>query len=168
MALIKPTKKIQRGRNLTQIVFKDEYGFITGVWFNQAYIKKMFKVGEKVLIYGKINKRMGELQIVDPKYEKDYELNNDNNILPIYSTNRFLTQKTLRNIVKNALEQKNNLLKEFLPKYIKEKFDLLDLYIALENIHFPKDKNILNKSIYRLKFEELLLIQLGLQLFKKV
>ncbi|CDF57900.1 ATP-dependent DNA helicase RecG [Thermobrachium celere] len=169
VALINGTRKTQTGKNLTSIVFKDDTGFITGIWFNQPYIKKTFKVGEKVLLYGKVNRRFAELQMVDPKYEKNFDNNDENSvgILPIYPLNKYLSQKTLRNIIKNALINKRELLKEILPKRILDEFNLVDIQTAIDNIHFPKNKDMLNKSIYRLKFEELFLIQLGLQYYKK-
>ena len=48
----------------------------------------------------------------------------------------------------------NNLV-ETIPDYIIRKYNLISRNIALSNIHFPKNHDILNKSIYRLKFEEL-------------
>lgn len=166
VALIKPTRKTQSRKNLNQIVFKDDTGYIIGVWFNQPFIKNTFKVGEQVLLHGKVQRRGAELQIVDPRYEKDYQSNEDK-ILPIYPLNRFFTQKSLRKIVKNALEQKHKIIKDILPKEIIQKYNLIDLENALVNIHFPQDKKLLEQSIYRLKFEELFVIQLGLQYFKK-
>ncbi|SHF35922.1 ATP-dependent DNA helicase RecG [Caloramator proteoclasticus] len=169
VALINGTKKTQSGKRLTSVVFKDDTGYITGIWFNQPYMKKTFKVGEKVLLYGKINRRYAELQIVDPKYEKNYQesLEVGENILPLYPLNKYMTQKNLRKIIKNALDKKEDVVQEILPQKLLRDYKLLDIYTAIENIHFPESKYMLDKSIYRLKFEELFILQLGLQYFKK-
>lgn len=43
-----------------------------------------------------------------------------------------------------------------------ERYHLIPLRDALENIHFPKSVDLLNKAKLRLKFEELFLIQLNI------
>lgn len=165
VAQIFPSKKTKTGKTLNKILFKNETGFISGIWFNQPYIKNNFKIGEKVLLYGKVSKQFGEITLVDPQYEKDYE--ETQGINPIYSINKNLTQKIMRKIIKQALNFIDQEVEELLPESLRKIYDLLDIKNAIINIHFPKDKNMLKLAKRRLKFEELLIIQLGLFELKK-
>ncbi|NLZ19832.1 MAG: ATP-dependent DNA helicase RecG [Bacteroidales bacterium] len=53
-------------------------------------------------------------------------------------------------------------IQETLPEYVLRDRGLVSLPYALRNIHFPKDTYTLQKATYRLKFEELFLLQLSL------
>ena len=53
-------------------------------------------------------------------------------------------------------------IQETLPEYVIRDNSLVSLAYALRNIHFPKDGYALQKATYRLKFEELFLLQLSL------
>ncbi len=53
-------------------------------------------------------------------------------------------------------------IQETLPEYIIRDKGLVSLQYALKNVHFPKDSYALQKSVYRLKFEELFFLQLSL------
>lgn len=55
--------------------------------------------------------------------------------------------------------------KETIPDYLIKELKLLDKNTSIYNIHFPKNNELLEDSIRRLKFEELLYLQL--QLLKK-
>ena len=68
----------------------------------------------------------------------------------------------LRQIIENGLKEINNCLEETLPKYILDKYSLLDINVAINNIHFPKDFEEYNLARKRLVFEELLIMQLAL------
>ncbi|MFB0915648.1 MAG: ATP-dependent DNA helicase RecG, partial [Burkholderiaceae bacterium] len=54
-------------------------------------------------------------------------------------------------------------IRETLPDRMRTRYGLLSLRDALYNIHFPQSPELLRQAQYRLKFEELLGIQLGIQ-----
>ncbi|MDF2567873.1 MAG: ATP-dependent helicase RecG, partial [Oscillospiraceae bacterium] len=62
----------------------------------------------------------------------------------------------------SALELIKDDLFDPLPGEITERYGLCHIGYALQNIHFPKDKNALEIAKKRLVFEELLTLQLGL------
>lgn len=53
-------------------------------------------------------------------------------------------------------------LKETLPEYLLEEYNLLSFEEATNKIHFPEDFNEFDKARKRLVFEELLSMQLAL------
>ncbi|MDF2675701.1 MAG: recG, partial [Clostridiales bacterium] len=101
-SIIYGARRTATGKTLTRILFKSGTDYITGVWFNQPYIKNTFKVGESVYLFGKLSRKMGELQIVEPQYEKDMD-NITKGIIPVYSINKYLSQKVLRKIILQSL-----------------------------------------------------------------
>ncbi len=166
VSLIYPSRKIGKGKYINRILFQNTTGYIVGIWFNQPYIKNNFKVGQNVYLYGKISRKMGEVQIVDPQYDRDYE-GAAKGISPIYPTNKHITQNQLRKLSKLALEMLDSQVKEYMPTDILHKHKLMDIRTAIRNIHYPESMDELNKSIRRLKFDELLLLELGLMRSKE-
>jgi ATP-dependent DNA helicase RecG len=166
VSLIYPTSRARTGKYINRIVFKNETGYIVGVWFNQPYIKKNFDIGQKAMLYGKVSRKMGEIQIVDPQYERDVEVLSGNNISPVYPTSKFVTQGNFRKSTQQALTYMDELVFEIMPENIRKVFGLLDIKAALREIHFPTSFEMQALAEKRIKFEELLILQLGLFLAK--
>lgn len=165
VSLIYQTKRSSGGKYINRIVFRNDTGFIVGIWFNQPYIKNNFKVGQKVLLYGKISRKMGEVQIIEPQYEKDIE-DLKPGITPIYPLNKYLSQRILRKVIAESLSYIEDEVEEIIPDSIRKVFQLPDIKTTITNIHYPTDYNILKYCINRIKFEELLVFQLGLFMAK--
>lgn len=166
VSIINPNRRTGTGKTLSKILFSGDQGHITGIWFNQPYIIQNFKVGERVFLYGRISKKMGEVQIVEPQYERDVE-NAVAGITPIYPSNKYLSQKVLRKTISQALEHIDEELEETLPESIRKIYKLPDIKTTYINLHIPSNMKSLNFYRRRIKFEELLTLQLGLFLIKK-
>lgn len=131
------------------------------VFFNQPYIKHNFRKGEKVIFIGKVRKNYGEYEIVNPEWQKFDELSAEfDRIVPIYPLTKGLSQRVLRQIIKEVLTKCE--VPEILPREIIERFGLLSRKEALKNIHFPQSFKMLEKSRERFAFEEILLLQMAL------
>ena len=76
-----------------------------------------------------------------------------------------VSNKVISNLVKSLLYDVKLKFKETIPDYLIKELKLLDKNTSIYNIHFPKNNELLSESIRRLKFEELLYLQL--QLIKK-
>ena len=73
-----------------------------------------------------------------------------------------ITGKVMVKLIGTALEGILPGLQESLPEHILKEKGLVPLSYALRQIHFPLDQAALAKATYRLKFEELFLLQLSL------
>ena len=73
-----------------------------------------------------------------------------------------VTGKVILKLMADALSLTLPTLKETLPDYVLREKGLVPLAYALRQIHFPSDQDALAKASYRLKFEELFLLQLSL------
>lgn len=157
----------RRGLSIIKVPVRDDTGLAYLVWFNQEYIIKSFKIGEKYKISGKVKIMRGEIQIQSPVFEK---ASNDSKkvgkIIPIYPLTESISNNTMIKIITNALNEYLNNIEEILPEYIRTRYKLCDIRQAVINIHYPEDKEAYVKSKYRLVFEELFILQLGLLLIK--
>ena len=152
---------------------KDDTGFIELVWFkSHKWIKESLTLNKNYIIYGKPNIFNGIYNIPHPELElyKKESLKYRSSLDPVYPSTenlikRGITNKVIRNIVKELLLKTKSKFVESLPEYIIKEYKLLDKNSAIINIHLPKSSQVLSKAIKRLKFEELFYLQL--QLIKK-
>lgn len=86
--------------------------------------------------------------------------------MPVYPLSYGITNKDIMNTVRMVFESKDIKIPEYMPEYILKKYRLCGIEYAIKNIHFPKDKESLKIALYRLIFEELLVLQLGLFMYK--
>ena len=152
---------------------KDDTGFIELVWFkSHKWIKESLILNKNYIIYGKPNIFNGIYNIPHPELElyKKENLKYRSSLDPVYPSTenlikRGITNKVIRNIVKELLLEIKSKFVESIPEYIIKEYKLLDKNSAIINIHLPKSNQVLSEAIKRLKFEELFYFQL--QLIKK-
>jgi ATP-dependent DNA helicase RecG len=154
--------------------FQDETGTIKLVWFRGTkWITGSYSPGVEFIVFGKPGVFNGIINIIHPEIEA---VNTSSGRLVSalqaqYSTtenlkNHFITSKTISKLVGNLLKQINFHIPETLPAYLVTRYNLMDLHEALYKIHFPATSGEIEKSRYRLKFEELFYIQLNLLRYK--
>lgn len=165
-----------------ELVITDRSGMLVGSWFNQPFMKKAFKTGQKVILSGTVKSnpyRGGLPQIDNPDYEIMDETDQENlihtgRIVPIYRTTSGLSVRYLRSMMKSILDSCVSSVPESLPDYLVRKHALMTGTEALRDVHFPeREKNlaVLNRGTSaahrRLSFEELLSLEIGLALKKR-
>ena len=156
--------RIGKGKTIQKLQVRDETGLATITWFNQPFLNTKFYVGKKYRFYGRINEQFGRVEMVSPVFDDIRETNNTGKIIPIYPLTFKLTQNILRKIIENGLEivKENGGLKETIPSYILNKYDLVEINKATNSIHFPQNNEDFKNARKRLVFEELLSTQLAL------
>ena len=159
--------KPRRGLQITKITVGDSTGTVQLVWFNQPHRKKIYRLGADILVTGKV-KKIYQVEIQNPEIEMitDVDTLEAGYITPIYAANESITQRFLRNLIRQILAEYNTTA-EILPPIIINQFSLLDRKTAFENIHFPLNLDVLKQARRRLVFEELYLLQCGLLYIKK-
>ncbi|MBR3002523.1 MAG: ATP-dependent DNA helicase RecG [Clostridia bacterium] len=150
------------GKTMYKLVIKDESGSATATWFNQSYLKNVFKMGEKYKFYGKIHNSFGKITISSPVFESSEKNSNTGKIIPIYPLTFKLTQNTIRKIIENGLKEVEEGLPESLPQYLLQENNLIGINEAIKYIHFPREFRDFDLARKRLVFEELLTTQLAL------
>lgn len=157
----------KEGMTLTKIDVKDETGSAKLVFFNKIYIKNTFRPGDSILVFGKVKKKFNNLELTS--CELEYLTNSPKNtcrFMPVYQLTYGVTNKEIMSIIRTVLEDKELIIQEYMPKRIIEKYRLCNIDFAVRNIHSPSNKESLKIALYRIVFEELLILQLGLFVFK--
>jgi ATP-dependent DNA helicase RecG len=165
-------KAIRKGK-IFQVIVSDGTGILTLSWFNGGrYIKKMMKIGLRLVIFGKVEWYNGFV-ITHPEFEiLDKGENNvfSSGMMPIYPmTKEFasigLEQRRLRKIIQTILDSKIS-IPDFFSLQIIKQYQLISLNKALRLIHFSKNVDELKLAIRRLKFDEHFFLQLLVALKK--
>lgn len=148
------------------LVVSDGTGRVAIPFFNQRFLKKHFKVGERYLFTGKVQYKYG-LQMTQVVYEKlseDLEENrlNTGRIVPLYPLTEGLTQRQLRRMIKHVIDQTLSQVVEILPQILIERHGLMERCMALREIHFPKDSDHMEQARRRLIYEEFFVFQVAL------
>ena len=138
-------------RNLNYLTFRviSSNKLINVTIFNRAFIKNNLIVGKSICLTG--------------KYNTEKNLFTASNILlkpimstmiePIYHLKGNLKNKNLNNLILDILNK--NEYNNTLPEYIVNKYNLLDEYNSLKEIHNPQNINILKKANLTLIYKEL-------------
>lgn len=149
---------------ITKVKIKDETGTIFAVWYGQAYLKKQFNINESYIFTGKVLYKYGKIQMESPEFERydGKEVLSSGRIIPIYPATYKLSQKIIRQLIYQAIKETKNQLLEFLPKWIRKKYQIADYNYSILNIHFPESLEDFFVSRERLVFEELFILQTGL------
>lgn len=159
------------GRKRRLRVFaSDGTGTADLVWFSGTkWIEKRLEVGREYIIFGRPNLYHGELSFVHPEIDLVEKLINrpSGGLQGVYSSteklnNAQLGTKGIYNLVCTLWQQVADHIPETLPESFVAAYDLLPRREALYNIHFPQSPDLLKRAEYRLKFEELLGIQLAI------
>ena len=130
--------------------------------YNRAHLYSDLKSGKEVTIIGKYNKLKNTVIVSDIRFGL---LPPSAKIEPIYYTTEGLTVKQISKFEAIALENDYNEI-DLVPRYIEEKYNLMNKKSAIKNIHVPEDILLLKKARQRIKYEELFMYVLKINYLK--
>lgn len=161
--------RARRGMNITRAVVSDGSGMVKITWFQSPYIAGRLHQGEEYIFYGKVAFKGTVAEMVNPLIDRaDSKGKMTGRIVPVYSATAGLTQKNIREAVEYALEHLSERIPQVIPQEFLQKHDLLSSIDAIQNIHLPSDFEIFYRARRSLVFEELLVLQLGINMMKEV
>lgn len=151
--------------SLFEMVIGDETAVVTAVWFNQPYLKNQFKMGDQIVISGRVERYQDRLQFNSPEYERVMENENDaihtGRITPVYPLTEGLAQRSLRAAMKEVADHYvASEIREFLPDGIRKNLGLMDLTAAISALHFPAELDEISEARNRVIFDEFLIFEL--------
>lgn len=159
-----------KAQNRLVATFSDGVNTMDLVWFRPSqWIKERLLLNIPYVIFGKCNFFNGTVSMPHPELEtlEEHERNLVGNIQPIYPSSEKLvkkgiTNKVFRKLIETLFSEIGNVFYETLPIEMLENLKLLSKGEAVFNIHFPQSQELLTKSRFRLKLEELFYIQIQL------
>ncbi|MFQ8847490.1 MAG: ATP-dependent DNA helicase RecG, partial [Clostridia bacterium] len=118
-----------------------------------------FRTGRKYTFFGKVTRNFGKMQMIHPEFSDADGM--EDGILPVYPLTKGISQREMRTWQK-SLKRAYSMAEDILSSEAVERNRLCSLSYALENVHFPQEKQKLLEAKYRLIFDELLILQTGL------
>ncbi len=165
-------KKTRKGLSVFQVAVGDTTGVIYALWFNQPFVQKFFKVGQKIILYGKVDLydtpviNQPEYEIAETDEEGD-ESAHLGRIVPIYRLTKEISQRFIRALTKKVIENYSRFLTDALDTHIRARHRLVDIRFAINSIHFPLNDETLKRAYRRIVFEEFFLLQCAIALKKR-
>lgn len=141
---------IRNGKSMQKILVADNSGQINLTYFNQSYLSQKYRVGESFAFAGTPSLYKNQLTVFNPLSGPF----NTNKIIPIYPETARLKSNWFRKIIGLNFNKLSESLSDPIPQSFLKKYQLLTLKEALENIHFPKNKNSLFQAQQRLRLDE--------------
>ena len=147
----------------------DDTGILELVWFKgAAWIQKQLKPGAEYVIFGKPTRFGRKLNMAHPELEVATAANAQARFLqPVYNTTeklkrKYVDSKVIVKIVRSLLTKTGGRISEDMPASLIDELKLMNKAEAYQNIHLPENIRKLDLARFRLKFQELFIIQLQL------
>lgn len=154
---------VRSGKKIVKAMVSDGTGIMEILWFGMPYIKKSLKIGEEYLFIGQ-TKKSAVFQLINPEYKlfSGQQKVSENEILPIYSSNKNITQNSLRKLVEKFLVNFLNYFEENIPNKLIKEYRIMERKRAIKNIHYPISMKEIEEAKRRFAIEELLILELGI------
>ncbi len=136
----------------------------TAMWFNQPYVVNKLEAGEEYLFYGRIQKKFGQITILNPSFEKADKNDYLKGILPVYTLTPSLFQKSMQKVINDAILKIKP--KSVIPEYLINKYSLMALDRAYWQVHNPSSIEEKDKASDRIAIEEYFLLISAFKLIK--
>lgn len=146
-------------KQMLRLLVEDGTGSMEVVFFNAKYLQHSFRTGRKYTFFGKVTRNFGKMQMIHPEFSDADGM--EDGILPVYPLTKGISQREMRTWQK-SLKRAYSMAEDILSSEAVERNRLCSLSYALENVHFPQEKQKLLEAKYRLIFDELLILQTGL------
>ncbi|WP_372516705.1 ATP-dependent DNA helicase RecG [Paenibacillus silviterrae] len=139
--------------------------FVTAVWFNRHFLKDKLAAGNEVVLTGKWDQRRLHITVSETEFPGQ-GASQIGTLQPVYSVTAALTQKWMRQTMKQALTQFAGLIPEVLPAELLQSYRLLPRKQAVALLHMPGSTEEGQRARKRMVYEELFLFQLKMQAYR--
>lgn len=155
--------------------FQDDTGSLDLVWFKGAkWFASQIPVQQRVVVFGKPTAYQGKWNMPHPEIELEsaFELRKGRGLQPVYRsteklTNRGLASAGIGRVIRSWLGNEEFQVPEILPQALLEELQMPGRLAAFRSVHLPANPPEADSARRRLKFEELLYLQLTLLRQKK-
>ena len=182
MAYVQIRAKVVRaeviGGKRLSVMIADGSGEIEAVFFKGLkWVKEKLVPGAEFTFFGKPTSFNGRINLVHPEIDPapqgqgsqagERGMAGGSTMTGVYNSteklrNGGITGKVMNKLMATVINIALRDVEESLPEYVLKEKGLVPIGYALKNIHFPTGMEALEKAKYRLKFEELFMLQLSL------
>lgn len=139
---------------------------LTGMWFNQPYIRQKLNDGRPIVVYGRFDQGRRVIVVSQTDFSLAGNQSLDAAFAPVYRSAHGLSSTQLQGILDRALAQYGDQLPDVLPHELLDKYRLLSHAQAVKVMHRPRTQEDIHQAHRRLAFEEFFLFQVQLQWFR--
>ena len=155
------TQRRARKLVITKVYVTDGTEVLPVIWYNQPWLKNQMLPDRELLLYGRAEMKSGCLTLMSPAIEQG------DGLIPVYRSIPGIPPKALRQSVEAALHLCEGQWPDELPEALRRRHGLCERNFAMLNAHFPQSREALEAARRRIAFEELLLYQVALSLFRR-
>jgi ATP-dependent DNA helicase RecG len=165
------TRRLTRRRqSMVTVTVYDGTGHLDLTFFNQPWTASTYREGTELAVSGRATLYQRRLQLQNQEVEvlrsEDDETVHTGRITPVHPASEGVTARTIRELVHRAL-QRLSAIPDPIPRGIVEDEGMAAEDEALRAIHFPEDRESMERAVERLKFDELFTLELGVAYRKR-
>lgn len=161
-------KKIRSLVIVSTVAFDENDNAIKLLWFNSAFLRSSLKPGNVYVFKGKVSNDGALKKIEHPAiYDVDEYKKLINVKQPVYALTKGLDLKTVRKAVVDSFAV-DSIDREYMPKSIRDEYNLINLNEALRKIHFPETDKDLEEGYRRLIFDEFFIFVMATRRLKSL
>src|SRR5688572_15156161 len=141
------------------------------VWFNGAYLRRAIHPGITIRVQGRVRYFRNVPQMANPKWQAigdDDAPVEESKFRPIYPATAKLSSDAIGKIIDANLDDALALIEEWFEPQLVQLRGLIGRREAYELIHRPENLNDAQRARRRLVYDELMLMQLGLGISKRL
>ncbi|MBU93156.1 MAG: ATP-dependent DNA helicase RecG [Chloroflexi bacterium] len=170
------TARYRNGVNATIGILGDDTGNVKVQWFGRSWLVNQLKPGVQVIISGKVNVFRGtllfssnfEYEIIgNNKFNDQSDLTHVGRFVPVYPLSGQIHQRSIRTLVRKAVNLMADSIGDYLPDEIVNKANLIELKNAVKQYHYPETLEDYNNARKRIVFDEFFMHQCAWLLKRK-
>lgn len=159
------SRTLRSGQTVVGVLIAGEGGYLRAVWFQQPYRRDYFREGQRVMVAGKPRRNGLIWEMTHPRVvflggDEEPKLSP----IPIYPLTEGIQQWEMRRLIERVVSQYSGYLQEVLPEKILLGQRLMGIQDAVQQIHFPTERDRLHAARHRFIYEELFVLQVALAL----
>jgi ATP-dependent DNA helicase RecG len=164
-------RETRTGKELLSIVISDGSGVVEGAWFNQTFMARKFRFGQRVTFSGKPQWYRDHWQINNPRVQllgdESFDPSVGGRVLPVYPLTEGLHIEQMRRIQRHVAETYARHVPELLPEKLLQQHQYPTAPQAVQAMHLPATLPEATQARRRLVYEEFLILQIGLALRRR-
>ncbi|MCD8373326.1 MAG: ATP-dependent DNA helicase RecG [Clostridia bacterium] len=138
--------------------------YFEAIWFNQPYVASKLQRAD-YLFYGRVQNKYGMgVTMVNPTFELADSNKNLKGIIPVYPLSGGLTQKVVRDAIRQGLQK--IVLSSVIPAGLRAKYSLMPLPEAYSKVHKPETQDDITEGASRVALEEYFLLISAFKIIK--
>jgi len=155
-------RQVRYGRRVagSEAIISDGSGTLKAMWFNQPFVARAMTEGAQIVLSGRVRLTRGRLQMDNPEWElSDPDSVTPGGLVPVYPATQGLGQRTIRRVVRAALDVAVDSAPDPVPAYIGRREGLAPIGQVIRTYHNPSSAAEAETARQRLALGEFMAVQ---------